>query len=152
MAAKGLQRLVRRDVLAKLKANAGVLALVSATSIHTQDPGAEPAWPFIKTGSPQSLPLRASCVDGATVNFGIHAFSRGRRTGAALVETAEDHAGRIGAAIEAAVDRARSDLPGVGHVSYRLADMLLMVDGAEPGAFHYSCTVRARVLAVRVHA
>jgi hypothetical protein len=148
MAAKGLQRLVRRDVLAKLKANAGVTALVAATSIHSQDPGPEPAWPFLKFGAPQTLPLRASCVDGGTVNFGLHGFSRGRRNGSdALVETAEDHAGRIGAAIEAAVDGARSTLTGVGTVRYRLADMLLLVDGAEPGAFHYSCTVRARVLA-----
>lgn len=155
MATKGLQRLVRRDVLAKLKTSPGVTAadLVPAASIYGQDPGREPAWPFIKCGPPQTLPMRASCVDGASVNFGLHAFSRGRRNGSGqLIETAEDHAGRIGAAIEAAIDRARSDLAGVGHVSYRLADMVLMVDGAEPGAFHYSCTVRARVMARREHA
>lgn len=148
MATKGLQRHVRRDVLALLKADAGVLALIPATSIHTQAPLTEPVWPFIKTQAPQTLPLRADCVDGATVNFGLSAFSRGRKDGAgALIETAEDHAGRIGEAIELAIDKAKSDLPGIGTVVYRVADMLLSLDGAEPGAFHYSCTVRARVLA-----
>ena len=152
MATKGLQRLVRRDVLAKLKADTGVTAadLVPAASIFGQSPPAEPDWPFIKTGSPQTLPLKAACIDGGVVNFGLHAFSRGRRNEAgALVENAEDHAGRIGAAIETAIDGSRSMLVGVGTVRYTLADMLLLVDGAEPGAFHYTCTVRARVLAER---
>ncbi|HVH49960.1 MAG TPA: DUF3168 domain-containing protein, partial [Sphingomicrobium sp.] len=107
-----------------------------------------PVWPFIKTQSPQTLPLRADCVDGATVNFGVSAFTRGRKNGAgALIETAEDHASRIGEAIETAIDKSKSDLPGIGTVAYRIADAVLLVDGAEAGAFHYSCTVRARVLA-----
>lgn len=155
MAQKGLQRLVRRDVMARLKAAAGVTSLVSAGSIYGQDPGGAPVWPFIKTGSPQSLPLRMSCVDGATVSFGLHAFARARRSGpgdnAPVIETAEDHAGRIGEAIEHALDGVRAVLLGGPEVRYRIADMNLFVDGAEPGAFHYSCTVRARVLAERAH-
>jgi hypothetical protein len=144
---------VRRDALAKLKGNTGVTALVPAVNIHPQDPGSEPAWPFIKSGSPQSLPIKSACVDGATINFGLHAFTRGRRNGTGqLIETAEDHASRIGAAIEAVLDDTRSTLIGGPTVRYRIADMNLFLDGAEPGAFHYSCTVRARVLAERAHA
>lgn len=145
---KGLQRLVRRDVLDLLKHDAGVTALVAVADIHGQVPSDEPNWPFIKTGAPQTLPLKAACVDGATVNFALHAFSRGRRNGSgALIETAEDHAGRIGEAIENAVDGVRRHIAEVGRVSYTIADAQLLVDGAEPGAFHYSCTVSARVLA-----
>lgn len=148
MATKGLQRHVRRDVLALLKADTGVIALIPATSIHSQAPLTEPTWPFVKTQSPQTLPLRADCVDGGTVNFGISAFTRGRKNGSgALIETAEDHASRIGEAIEAAIDKRKSDLPGIGTVAYRISDAVLLVDGAEAGAFHYSCTIRARVLA-----
>jgi hypothetical protein len=135
-------------VLAFLKADAGVLALIAADHIHGQVPLMEPQWPFIKTQAPQTLPLRADCVDGATINFGISAFSRGQKDGSgALIETAEDHAGRIGEAIETAIDKRKSDIPGIGTVVYRIADMTLLVDGDEPGAFHYSCTVRARALA-----
>lgn len=148
MATKGLQRLVRRDVLDLLKHSGAVTDLVPATAIYGQVPPDEPDWPFIKTGAPQTLPLKAACVDGGTVSFTIHAFSRGRRNGAgALIETAEDHAGRIGAAIETALDGARRSIAGMGRASYRIGDMLLLVDGAEPGAFHYSCTVEARALA-----
>lgn len=147
----GLQRLVRRAVLAKLKADSDLTDLVPAANMHSQDPGSEPAWPFLKTGSPQTLPgARMACADGATVNLPLHAFSRGvRNASGQLIETAEDHAGRIGAAIEAALHDTRATLIGGPVVRYRIADMNLFLDGAEPGAFHYSCTVRARVLAER---
>ena len=146
--AKGLQRHVRRNLMELMKGDAGITAMVPAAQIHGQVPLTVPTWPFIKTQSPQSLPLRATGVDGATVNLGISAFSRGRFDGAgALIETAEDHAGRIGEAIETLIDQMKVDIPGIGPVSYRIADSVLLVDGDEPSAFHYSCTVRARVLA-----
>src|SRR5690606_26729921 len=150
MSTKGLQRLVRRDVLSRLKADSGVTAL--APNIYSQDPGSEPVWPFVKTGSPQTLPRtpRLACADGATINLPLHAFARGVRNGSGqITETAEDHAGRIGAAIEALFNNRRSMLLGGVTVRYSIGDMNLFLDGAEPGAFHYSCTVRARVLAER---
>lgn len=150
MATKGIQRLVRRDILAMLKSDAALTAadMVAAAEIHGQSPIGEPDWPFIKLGAPQTLRLKAAGVDGATVNLAVHAFSRGRfNAGGQLIETADDHASRIGAAIEAALDGRKRGLEGVGRVAYSIGDMLLAVDGAEPGAFHYSCTVSARVLA-----
>lgn len=137
-----LQRLARRDVLAALKSNAGVIAIISPDDIHTQQPSGVPSWPFIKLTAPQALPLRAACVRGAVVNFGVSGFTRGLPT-----ETAEDHASRIGDAIELCVDGRRAELAGVGTVKYQMGDMLLRVDGAEPGAFHYSASISARVLA-----
>lgn len=149
--ANDFQRLVRRDVLAKLKGNSALIAIVPAASIYGQAPAAEPVWPFIKLGPIQELPRRASCLNGADVNFGIHAFSRGRWTAPVpprqLLEIAEDHASRIGTAIKATLDRGASDLPGVGRVRYLLADRNLMVDAGEPDAFHWYATVQARVIA-----
>lgn len=137
-----LQRLARRDVLAALKGNSGVTALIPATQLHPQQPLSEPVWPFGKLTQPQMLPLRAACVRGAVVNFGISAFTRGLPD-----ETAEDRAAKIGDAIEKVLDGRRTELPGIGKVSYRLGDVLLRVDGAEPGAFHWSASISARVLA-----
>lgn len=147
--AGGLQRLVRRDILARLKGNAGVTALVSAPSIYSQSTPREPAWPFIKTGAVQSLPIRGSCIDGAMVNISVHGFSKGRWSGqtgsSSLLETAESHAGRIGEAIERCLDAKGFEMEGGRRVRYRCTDMQLLVDG-EPDAFHYFANVQARVL------
>lgn len=138
--------LVEKDALEKLKADPGVVGLVPSAQIYPIDPQSEPIWPFIIPSEPQGLPLDAACVRGATINFGLSAFTRGRKDGGALVETARDHAARIGDAIEKALNRSKSILPGVGTVTYTLADIRIFRDGAEPGARHYSATVRARVL------
>lgn len=137
-----LQRLARRDVLAALKNNAGVLAIVAKPNIHPQQPDGEPVWPFIKLTAPQALPLRAACVRGATVNFGVSGFTRGLAS-----ETAEDHASRMGDAIELCINGRRADLTGAAKVKYSVGDVLVRADGAEPGAFHYSASISARVLA-----
>lgn len=143
--AGGLQRLVRRDILTRLKNDTGVLALVPAASIYSQSTPKEPAWPFIKTGAVQSLPIRGACMDGASVNISVHAFSKGRWAGSSLLETAEDHASRIGGAIEDCLDARGYDLPNGQRVRYRCTDMQLLVDG-EPDAFHYFTNVSARVI------
>lgn len=139
----GLQRLVRRALLAKLKADAGVLALVASTSIN---PAGDPAWPFIVLRSPVTRRLRASCVNGGLVSWDIHAFARNRESAGQVVETAEDHAGRIGAAIEAALADNRIALEGGAIARIELGDMRLMIDG-EPDAYHYFAQMNARVLA-----
>lgn len=137
-----LQRLARRDVLGALKNDVAVVAIVAKSSIHTQQPDSEPVWPFIKLTAPQALPLRAACVRGATVNFGISAFAR-----ATSGETAEDLAGRIGSAVESCLDGRKAELVGVGKVTYSIRDILLRGDGAEPDAMHWSASISARMLA-----
>ncbi|MES2289298.1 MAG: DUF3168 domain-containing protein [Pseudomonadota bacterium] len=122
-------------------------ALVNANNIHGQSPPVKPTWPFIKTGQPTTIPRRAACLDGAIVTMPVHAFARSRFDGnQAEVETAEDHAGRIGEAIETALD-AKGDTITGAQISYMLTDMTLMTDAGEPDAFHYFCTVRAKVTA-----
>lgn len=145
--------LVERDVLAKMKANSAITSLVPAGQIYPQDAPTEPKWPFIVPQQPQGLPLNAACVRGATISFGISAFTRGRWSVTAppakpkLLETPRTHCARIGDAIEKCIRGARSTLGGVGAVVYSITDIAMMPDGNEPGARHFSCTVRARVLA-----
>jgi hypothetical protein len=149
---KGLIRVTRRAVLARLKAHAGLLALVPAAEIHGQAPLTTPTMPFVKTGAPSATPLKAACLDGATVSPPVHAFARARKNGSGqVVETAEDHASRIGAEIEKALDDKADfvsiDAPNDVRLRYRLSDQQLLVDGADSDAFHWFATVQARVVA-----
>ncbi|MFN3474084.1 MAG: DUF3168 domain-containing protein [Blastomonas sp.] len=144
--AKGLQRLLRRAVLAKLKGDAPLTALVPATSIYGQAVPSSRPWPFIKLGPPLTLRLRQSCVDGGVITLDVHAFAYARKSGAQTVETAEDHASRIGEAIETALQDNRIDLGGGITARIRLSDMQLLQDD-EPEAFHYLAQINARVLA-----
>lgn len=143
--ATGLQRLVRRAVLARLKADSALTALVPAASIYPQAAG-EPAWPFIKLGPTGTLRLRAACVNGGLVSVDVHAFARARLSGGQVVETAEDHASRIGAAIETALADNRIALEGGGTANIELGDIRLLQD-QEPDAFHWFAQLNARVLA-----
>jgi hypothetical protein len=143
---------VRRALLTTLKADTGLTALVPASSIHplavTGSAGApEPIWPFIKLEAPRTLRLRAACVVGGTVSVDVNAFAKARYdTAGAMIETAEDHAGRIGAAIEAALSDRHLALEGGADARVRLDDIRLLQDD-EPDAFHWFAQVTARVLA-----
>ena len=141
-----LQREARRAALSILKSNAALTAIVPAARIYSQRVPAMPTWPFIKQGPTQSLPVRASCIRGAIVSFSIHAFAKPRLNGGVEVETAEDYASRIGAAIEAALDNNRADFPG-GTIRFRLNEMQLLQDAGEADSFHYFAVVSARVIA-----
>lgn len=142
--AVALQRLVRRAVLPRLKGNADLIALVPAAQIN---PSGEPTWPFILLRAPRTQQLNAACLRGGIVVWDIHAFSAGRRSSAkALIETAEDHAGRIGGAIEATLANQWIDLEGGGRARIRLSDMRLLEDGT-PDRYHYFAQINARVLA-----
>lgn len=144
--ATGLQRLVRRAVLARLKADSGLTALVPAGSIYPQAIPNEPTWPFVKLGPSGTLRIRAACVDGGRVTLDVHAFAKPRYLGAAMIETAEDHASRIGAAIEAALADQHLTLEGGADARIALDDIRLLQD-AEPDAFHWFAQLTARVLA-----
>lgn len=144
--ATALQRLVRRTILAKLKADAPLIAVVPAASIYTQTTPPDPVWPFMKCGPFTTQRLKAAEVNGGIVTFDLHAFARPRKDAGAVVETAEDYAGRIGGLIEAALADERMTL-GTGEIiRVSLSDMQLMQDD-DPDAFHYVAQVNCRVLA-----
>jgi hypothetical protein len=142
--AVGLQKPVRRALLTHLKADSDVLDLVPAASIN---PDGEPVWPFIALRSPVTQPLRASCVRGGNVAWDIHAFA-GKRLNVSgqVAETAEDHAGSIGAAIEASLQDNRLVLENGGEARIRMSDIRLLPDG-DPDHYHWFAQVNARVLA-----
>lgn len=147
--AVGIQRLVRRAVLAKLKADTGLTALVPAASMFGQSIPAEvgdPTWPFVKLGASATQRLRAARVNGGSVAVDVHAFARSRKVAGVTVETAEDHASRIGAAIETALADQHLTLDGNEDARIELSDIRLLQD-EEPDAFHWFAQLNARVLA-----
>lgn len=141
--AVGLQKLVRRALLSHLKADSDLTALVPAASIN---PIGTPTWPFIILRSPTTQPLRAACVRGGQVSWDIHAFAGPREVAGAMVETAEDHAGSIGAAIETALADNWLALPDGAKAHISLSDIRLLEDGDTDG-YHWFAQINARVLA-----
>ena len=144
-----LEQLVRRAVLEKLKADPGLLELVSIDSIDP-DPEQEPVWPFVTTENYRTQPFEATCVRGGRVTGDLHGFAGPRKNGttaaAQVVEYARDHAGRIGGALQRALHLSRLDLEGGGNAKIRLSDIRLISDGSSQ-AFHWFAQINARVLA-----
>lgn len=141
--ATGIQRHVRRGLLARLKAHSPLTTLVPAASINPQG---IPAWPWVLLDAPVTQRLRASGVNGGQGSFDVHAFARARLSSGAEVETAEDHAGRIGGAIEGALADARFTLETGAVCHIALSDIRLLRD-EEPDAYHWFAQVNWRVLA-----
>lgn len=138
---------MRRAILARLKANSGVTDLVAAASIYGQDTGPNATMPFIRTGAAITRRLKASGVNGGTISLDIHAFARARESGGQVVETAEDHCGRIGGAIEAALEDVHVALSDGSDARITLSDAQFMRDADDPAAFHWFCQLDVRVLA-----
>lgn len=137
----------RRAILATMKVDADLIALVPAARIYPQaSPVPTPTWPFIIYGSPSGLPIRATCVNGTEVTVAIHSFAKVRMQGTVVVETAEDHASRIGAAVVAALDGKRPPLPGGGYLSILSTGSQLLIDGGEADAFHHVANFRCRAI------
>lgn len=136
---------VRRAILTLLKADAALTALVPAAQIYAQAARSNDLWPFIRWGSPSAVPRRASCLDGQIISSALHGFSKGRWSGKRELETAEDHAARIGAAIAAAVDGRRVAIPG-GYAAIRVSGSQLLLDRDEASAFHTVQNLRIRAV------
>jgi hypothetical protein len=143
-----LQRLVRRAVLAKLKGDAGLLALVPANAMNpVAVAGTEPKWPFMRLDAPVTRRFRAACAErSGIVAVDIHAFAKSRYSATgAVIETAEDHASQIGEAIETALADQHLTLEGGADAHVSLNDIRLLQD-SEPDAFHWFAQITARVL------
>lgn len=137
---------VRRAVLTRLKTDAAMIAIVPAADIHRQVTPATVNWPFVKYGSPSSIPVRAACVDGSEITFSVHGFSKGRKNASGQeTKTAEDDAAQIGAQIARSLDGQRLAIAG-GAARIRWTGSQLLVDGAEADAFHTVQNFVARCL------
>lgn len=133
---------VRRAGLKHLATVTAVTRIVPA-SRHYPMVVANPGWPFIRWGRPASVPLRATCLDGTEIGVAVHGFAKARfNVAGAMLETAEDHAGRLEAALAAAFDGLRLDIPR-GHAKFAVTGSQLLEDGEEADAFH--CVVNLRV-------
>lgn len=145
--ANDLTLAVRRASLAELKAHALLTDLIPAMRLYPQTVPPTPTWPFGKMGAPSGLPLRAGCVDGNEGIFAVHGFAKMRTVGGVVVETAEDHTARIGAAIASGLDRKTLHLDGGQRARIRWTGSQLLQDGAEADAFHTVQNFAYRVLA-----
>ncbi|WP_246352164.1 tail completion protein gp17 [Sphingomonas xinjiangensis] len=148
----GLQYHARRALLTRLRRDPLLTSLVEKAGIYSQKvPAPERRLsPFIKTGVPQTLPRTATCLNGANINLPVDAFAGPRKSGTTVLEEAEDHAERIGMAIEGALHLQGETVDVDGHplrLTYRLTDIRLFPDGAELDVFHYSCLVNVRAVA-----
>ena len=133
---------VRRAGLKHLATIAAVTKIVPA-SRHYPMVVANPNWPFIRWGRPASTMLRATCLDGSVIGVAVHGFAKARfNVAGAMIETAEDHAGRLEAALAGAFDSLRLDIPR-GHTKFAVTSTQLLEDGAEADAFH--CVVNLRI-------
>lgn len=68
-------RPLKAAIVDHLASDAGVTALVLATHIYAMTPPANPAWPFIRYGSPITSAYEATCWDGSTTRVTLHAFA-----------------------------------------------------------------------------
>lgn len=136
---------VRRAILPILKNDPRTKAIVPASRWFAMTAD-KPTWPFALYGASTPLPLRASCLDGCEIVTSIHGFAKARlNAGGAMLETAEDHCGRLAAAISKVLDGRRVAIAG-GHASIRWTGSQLLIDRGEADAFH--CIVNLRVRCV----
>jgi hypothetical protein len=138
---------VRKVAMLAMVAHAPLVAAVPAASIFPQKavPGA--GWTaFIRCGAPSGIPLRASCVRGASQSFAVHSFAKPRVSGGQVVETAEDHAGRIGSLVTDALD-GKILSAGAARIKLRSTGFQLLMDPEEADCFHHVAEFSARVLA-----
>ncbi|MBI1179104.1 MAG: DUF3168 domain-containing protein [Alphaproteobacteria bacterium] len=128
---------VRKAVIPRLRASSSLTALVPAERIYPPRTPAEPDWPFIRYGQPDTAPFRATGIDGAEIDFSVHTFSKA---------PGEDEASRINAAVVATLDGAVLDLPGgfKAHITWTGGQVI--PDGGDPDAWHAFSTFRARVV------
>jgi hypothetical protein len=136
---------IRRGTLTIAKADAGLTAIIPAARIYPQTTPGKPKFPFVRSGAPSSVPLRASCVDGGEWTFAMHGFAKDRLVASQVVETAEDYAGRIGSALAAALDGKVITLPN-GRARILWTGSQLLTDPEEPGCFHTVQNFKVRAL------
>jgi hypothetical protein len=142
-----LIRDVRRAVLAHQKADADVKALIPAANMFPSTTPAEPVWPFTRMDGFSSTAIDLSCVAGATVTFLLHAFTKPKMRGKAVLDTAEDQASRMATALKLALHNRRLPIEGGAAARLRIQSVRILQDRDEATAYHAVLSVEARVLA-----
>jgi len=138
---------IRRVILPRLKADAGVTALIPAARIYPATVPANPTFPFIRYGASMVAPFRASGLDSSAVTVAIHAFTKDITNGSgAITMTAEDAAAKMADAIGRAVDDTTLALEGgAGKARVTWTGTNLLQDPDEAGAWHAVVNLRVEV-------
>lgn len=120
---------LRQAIVTILRADAALTALVPAGQNCGMRPPTNPAFPYTRYGAPDSLPLRAQCLDGATVGVTVHSFSDADY---------EDECANINAALAAALDgktvELDTDFPAKAHIVW--VGSQIMADAADASLWH----------------
>jgi hypothetical protein len=122
---------LRQAIVTRLRADAGLTAIVPAARVYGMRSDVNPTYPFTRYGSPDALPFKAQCLDGATVSFTIHSFSEAGY---------EDECASINAAVASALDDVTLDLepnagfPAKAHL--RWIGSQIVPDAAEASVWH----------------
>lgn len=131
---------LRRAVITTLRADPDLTALVPAGRNYGMRSPATLTWPFTRYGSPDALPFRAQCLDGATIGFTVHSFSK---------DETEDECANINAALNSALDGRVLALDGLGgakaHIVWQASQII--PDAAESDAYHGVNRFEATVVA-----
>ena len=122
---------LRQAIVATLRGDADLTALVPVARNYGMRSPPEPLYPFTRYGSPDAQPMKAQCMDGASVGFTIHSFS---------AADFEDECASINAALATALDNVTLDLaadagfPAKAHV--RWLGSQIVPDAMEASVWH----------------
>ena len=115
-------------IVAALKADATVTALVPATRIYNVEAPATPVWPWILVGPPTETSDNRSCTDGSLLSVVVHGFAKG---------PGELAMAGIANAVKRALDgKTYSRLAGTVAVDVQFSQTQIIRDSAEASAYH----------------
>lgn len=118
---------VRQAVVARLRADATLTALVPAARICGEEVPANLVWPFIRYGLPAETRYEQSCGEGSDQSVDLHVFARG---------PGMDKCTAICAAVR---DVLAADALAVEPLGLMALDYMggrVLMDGGEAGAYH----------------
>ena len=123
----------RKAMIAAMRADAALTALVPAARIYGEEAPANAVWPFILCGLPSEAPDRASCWDGTRMGVVVHCFAKG---------PGMDACSGIANAIKRSLDGlhvVRGDLV----VDLSFSQRQIIRDGSEISDYHGLCRLDA---------
>ncbi len=123
----------RKAILARLKADSGLTALVPAARIYPSRTPAALTWPYIKLGVINDLPYRPSGASGSQNLFGtVHVFTKSSATSL----DAENQCHQIRKELMRILDAQSSIAVTGGKFSLHYDGGTVMQDGDEADAYH----------------
>ena len=128
---------VRGAVIAALKADAALIALVPAGRIYPNKTPADVAWPFIKLGVLMNSPTRYDCGGGGDVTGAVHVFVK--KTASILDPEAATY--RINKEVVRVLDGLDLVVDG-SDLGCHVTLSQVMEDGAEADAYHGLVSIR----------